>query len=433
MNLITVADLIDQGAAELVTGPFGTQLAAHDYVDKGTPVINVRNVGFGDVRTANLEYLDAETVERLARHKLKEGDIVFGRKGAVERHAFISSHEHGWLQGSDCIRLRLDPNVMEPRFVSFAFRTEWHKRWMQNHCSSGATMASLNQDILRLLAIPSPPLTRQREVSGLLGAFDDLIKNNRRRIETLEEMARLIYREWFVHFRFPGHKEVNFVDSDFGPIPEGWTVEVTFDLISRGVLEIGDGYRAKNSEFAGTSFSFVRVKNVREGYLDLTDVDYLPEPYGERVGGKRARPGDCVISMKGTVGRMAFVGERTPPLIYSPQVSYWRPLQPDLISPEYLRLWMQSPVFVEQCARVKGATDMADYVNLRDQRAMRLAMPPATVHAAFVESVSPLLSLSDNLRSQIEVLENARDLLLPRLISGEVDVSDLSLDLEPVG
>ena len=248
----------------------------------------------------------------------------------------------------------------------------------------------------------------------------------------MEEVARLIYREWFVHFRFPGHKDVELVGADLRSIPEDWTVEVTSDLITGGVLEIGDGYRAKNSEFAGIDFAFVRVKNVREGYLDLTDVDYLPEPYGERVGGKRARPGDCVISMKGTVGRMAFVGERTPPLIYSPQVSYWRSLQPELISSEYLRLWMQSPAFVEQCARVKGATDMADYVNLRDQRAMRLAVPPLAIHAAFVESVSPLLSLSDNLHSQIEVLENARDLLLPRLISGELDVSGLDLDLEPV-
>jgi type I restriction enzyme S subunit len=124
------------------------------------------------------------------------------------------------------------------------------------------------------IRVPAPPLPTQKKIGATLGVIDDLIENNRRRIEILEEMARLIYREWFVHFRFPGHENVELADSGLGPIPEDWTVEVTSDLITGGVLEIGDGYRAKNSEFAGTDFAFVRVKNVREGYLDLTDVDY---------------------------------------------------------------------------------------------------------------------------------------------------------------
>lgn len=350
--------------------------------------------------------------------------VVIGRKGSLG--GVYWSEGPYWPHDTTLWVREFKGN--DPRYIYYFLQTLDLERF-----DAGASNPTLNRNHLHLLEVAVLPRKLQTAVADVLRMFDRLIENNRQRIEILEQMARLIYREWFVHFRFPGHEDVEFVDSDLGPIPEEWAVEITSDLITRGILEIGDGYRAKNSEFAGTEFAFVRVKNVREGYLDLTDVDYLPEPYGERVGGKRARPGDCVISMKGTVGRMAFVGERTPPLIYSPQVSYWRSLQPELISSEYLRLWMQSPVFVEQCARVKGATDMADYVNLRDQRAMRLAVPPSTVHAAFVESVSPLLSLSANLRSQIEILEKARDLLLPRLIAGELDVSDLDLDLEPVG
>ncbi len=86
----TIQEFVDRGEAELKTGPFGTQLHASDYVEQGTPVINVRNIGFGIIVPEKLEYISDETVNRLASHLLKADDIVFGRKGAVERHAFMA-------------------------------------------------------------------------------------------------------------------------------------------------------------------------------------------------------------------------------------------------------------------------------------------------------------------------------------------------------
>src|SRR5262245_62729385 len=94
----TVQEFVDRGEAELKTGPFGTQLHASDYVEEGTPVINVRNIGFGSVVPEKLEYISDETVGRLSSHLLRADDIVFGRKGAVERHAFISQSQDRWFQ-----------------------------------------------------------------------------------------------------------------------------------------------------------------------------------------------------------------------------------------------------------------------------------------------------------------------------------------------
>src|SRR5690606_17579375 len=118
----TVGDLIDAGFAEVKTGPFGTQLKASDYVETGTPVINVRNIGFGNVREEKLEFISEETTQRLSSHLLREKDIVFGRKGAVERHAFIRDKQSQWLQGSDCLRLRIvsEEHVLA-RYLSYAF------------------------------------------------------------------------------------------------------------------------------------------------------------------------------------------------------------------------------------------------------------------------------------------------------------------------
>lgn len=421
MNLVTVADLIDQGAAELITGPFGTQLAAHEYVAKGTPVINVRNVGFGDVRTADLEYLDDQTVERLARHRLKEGDIVFGRKGAVERHAFISSDENGWIQGSDCIRLRLDPDAMEPRFVSFAFRTEWHKRWMQNHCSSGATMASLNQDILRLLEIPSPPLIQQHQISELLGAFDDLIKSNRRRIEILEEMARLIYREWFVCFRFPGHEEAELVDSNLGSIPEGWQAVTLGDIASY----ISRGIAPKYDE--GSPSLVINQRCIRDHRLSL---DVARRHIKKVPDEKFVRLGDLLVNSTGvgTLGRVAPVRVELDDTTVDSHVTIVRPSAGININYFAELVLYLEPLFESMGVGSTGQTELS---RARVGEA-EVVVAPKPVRDSYGDLVSPMSQLAVTLSRQNEMLAEARDLLLPRLISGELDVSDLDLNVEPV-
>jgi type I restriction enzyme, S subunit len=118
---VTVSNLVASGEVELKTGPFGTQLKASDYTGEGTPVINVRNIGFGGIKTDKLEHISLSTRNRLSSHILQRGDIVFGRKGAVERHVFIRKEQDGWFQGSDCLRLRFTSPRVEPLFASYFF------------------------------------------------------------------------------------------------------------------------------------------------------------------------------------------------------------------------------------------------------------------------------------------------------------------------
>src|SRR5438105_2906123 len=126
----TVQDFVDRGEAELKTGPFGTQLHASDYIENGTPVINVRNIGYGSILSDKLEFISEQTVARLREHLLQPGDIVFGRKGAVERHALVRDQQRDWFQGSDCLRLRLSSPGLSSRFISYSFLTDSHKQWM---------------------------------------------------------------------------------------------------------------------------------------------------------------------------------------------------------------------------------------------------------------------------------------------------------------
>ncbi len=215
---LTIGDLVDGGAADIQTGPFGTQLKASQYVEDGTPVINVRNIGYGSLKPDKLEFVTEETAERLASHLLEPDDIVFGRKGAVDRHLHVTEEQDQWLQGSDCIRLRFLTGDVVPHFASYSFLTIAHQKWMLAQSGNKATMASLNHDIIKRIALRLPTPVVQRNIVAVLSAYDDLIENNRRRMALLEEAARQLYREWFVRLRFPGHEHTRITNG----VPEGW-------------------------------------------------------------------------------------------------------------------------------------------------------------------------------------------------------------------
>ena len=180
MNYISIRKLIEHGHVTIKTGPFGTQLKSSEYVSHGTPVLNVRNLGFARIHTEKLEMVGCETQERLSAHKLTTGDIVFGRKGAVERHAFISADEDGWLQGSDCIRLRVLTDIVNPQFLSYYFLTRQHKAFMISMCSHGTTMASLNQKIIEKIEVPLPERSVQDKIVSILSTFDRRIVTNQK-------------------------------------------------------------------------------------------------------------------------------------------------------------------------------------------------------------------------------------------------------------
>lgn len=179
MNTVLIRDLVQHQAVEIKTGPFGTQLKASEYVKHGTPVLNVRNLGFPSVNADKLEMVGDETLERLSAHKLQTGDIVFGRKGAVERHAYISENENGWMQGSDCIRLRVKTASINSRYLSYFFLTPQHRAFMISMCSHGTTMASLNQKIIEMISVPMPDRKVQDKIVAILSLIDEKAKNNR--------------------------------------------------------------------------------------------------------------------------------------------------------------------------------------------------------------------------------------------------------------
>jgi type I restriction enzyme S subunit len=211
--------------------------------------------------------------------------------------------------------------------------------------------------------------------------------------------------------------------------PRDWERTTTAELIREGVLEIGDGYRAKNSEFVPAGgLPFVRVGDV--GHLIETEGrDELPLSKRMTYEPKVSRLDDTLITMKGTVGRVARVLPSTAEFVYSPQISYWRVLDRSRLDPRFIGCWLRSPAFIRQAFATKGATDMADYINLRDQRSMRIVLPPIEVQKRIGSALGIIEELIEINELRNRRLRTARDLLLPRLLSGRLDLTLDGLDL----
>jgi type I restriction enzyme S subunit len=201
------------------------------------------------------------------------------------------------------------------------------------------------------------------------------------------------------------------------------------DLIELKYLSIGDGYRAKNEELSAVGLPFARAGNIDAGF-QFAGADCVPLELAERLGDKVSRPGDVVFTSKGTVGRFAFVLPSTPRFVFSPQLCYWRSLNHEIIDPKFLYCWVLSSEFRKQVDSVKGQTDMADYVSLRDQRDMLIELPGIIEQRAIARILGSLNDRIDlNLRTN-ETLAALRDTLLPKLLAGEVRVRDAEKLLE---
>ena len=280
------------------TGPFGTQFSASEYVEKGIPVINVKNIGIGKIIDDNLDFISETTRERLSQHILHEGDIVFGRKGSVDRHAYVFLDEDGWVQGSDCIRARGKVRV-NMLFLSQYLEGKSVKKQIMDS-AVGSTMPSLNTDILKDIFVLLPSIKEQNKISSVLQAISKKISVNEKINDNLEQQAKLIYDYWFTQFDFPDKNGKPYCSSGGKMvwneqlkrnIPENWNVIPLLKLVSwesnsqppksEFVYEPKEGYVRfiQNRDYdSDTHITYIpRTKN-----LSIVDrFDILMDKYGD--------------------------------------------------------------------------------------------------------------------------------------------------------
>ncbi len=269
---------------------------------------------------------------------------------------------------------------------SRGFIDQW---WVRKGETDMADYVSLTAQ--RQLRVTVPPVDVQRRIAEPLSAIDDLIDNNRRRVEVLEEMARAIYREWFVRFRYPGHEDGSLVDSPLGPIPDGWAAMTIGD-----VLELRYGKALKKDDRRGGPVAVVSSA----GIVGWHDEALVPGP-------------TIVVGRKGNVGSVTWVDGDSWPIDTAYFVETDLPLR-------YVAEQLRRTEFLNTHAAVPGLS--------RDQAYSRpFLRPPHEVMERFESAVGSLAGEGRALALTSERLVSIRDLLLPKLVTGQIDVSRLDL------
>ena len=384
--------------ADIQTGPFGSQLHKEDYVDIGTPIVTVEHLGNRVFTEQNLPHVSDNDKARLGKYVLKQGDIVFSRVGSVDRCSYVDAVHDGWIFSGRCLRVR--PNEqLDPMYLYYYFCMEETKQFVRN-IAVGATMPSINTKLLGEVPITYPNISEQKCIAQILSALDDKIENNKKINDNLLQQAATIFRQWF---------SVN-------PESEKWplvTLDILSSLISRGI--------APKYDDASTQI-VLNQKCIRDHYIDtLLARRHKPKVINE----KWLQYGDLLINStgEGTLGRAAQVWFVPENMTVDSHVTIIRPKNQLLLF--YIGLWGISHEREIEALHT-GSTGQTELP--RDRvKAMELRLPDNDTLTRFNAVIAPMVSTIVVNQQENARLASVRDTLLPKLMSGEIDVSEIDI------
>jgi type I restriction enzyme, S subunit len=411
----TLGHIADAAGGFIRTGPFGSQLHRHEYVEDGpVAVVMPKDMIGGRIAPDSIARISDKTASRLSVHRLQPGDIVLARRGDIGRAAWVDAQDGEALCGTGSMRIHLPAGDLIPRFLHYFLQTRAAAGWLRGQ-AVGATMPNLNDAIVRALPVRYPPKKVQRQIVEVLDAIYDLIENNRRRIALLEQMAQAIYRAWFVHFRYPGHDDDELVDSSRGPVPS------RFEVAPLGACcNINREQRRPepDEEIVYIDISALGDRTVA-----------LPTPIRGSDAPGRARR---VLSDGDIVWSMVRPGRRAHALLVKAQANWigstgLAVISPNGVPPSFVFESVSTSTFSDYLV---GKEQGAAYPAVRpiDFDQAQIMVPPEDVLRAFDDVASPIHGLGWELAAQARAATQLHDLLLPKLVTGAIDVSKLDLD-----
>lgn len=354
---------------------------------------------------------------------LNRGDLIVAMTDLVQNAPILGSTAFVPESGKFLHNQRLGKitvkraDLVSPEFTFWLFNS-YSVRGQIKGSATGSTVRHTSPSRIYEVSVELPPPPTQRKIASILSAYDDLIENNTRRIGILEEMAQAIYREWFVNFRFPGHENVKLVDSPLGQIPEGWEVGVVNDL-----LKLLSGFAFKSKTFNDDGgYKVVTIKHVHDGEFQTNSMSLLDSPPDRMPAHCHLETADVLMSLTGNIGRTCLVfGEN---FLLNQRVAKLHPHRPQ---DRPLVYWMfRSPDTRQRLEQIANGVAQQNLSPVQTGK-MDIPIPPVELRDSYAEVASPMIEAILNLNRKNANLRTTRDLLLPKLISGKLDVEDLDI------
>jgi len=331
--------------------------------------------------------------------KAQPPGVVTGRYGTIGEVFYVT--EPYWPLNTALYAIDFHGN--DPRFVSYFLRNQ-----LRNYQSDKAAVPGVDRNVLHKLPARCPDLQIQQRIVSVLSTYDDLIENNRRRIALLEEAARLLYREWFIHFRFPGHEHVKVFDG----LPEGWqqgSIDNLFKTSSGGTPS------RKRPEFYGGDINWLKTQEMNDGFVFFSDEKITEE--GLKGSSAKLFPKNTVVvAMYGaTIGRLC--------ILANPSTTNQAccALLPKHDVKDYL-FGFSMMDYYSKALKDRGQGAAQNNVSQQVIKSFEIPIPSRNLISGYNQSVEPILEQRRVLQAQAEQLAKARDLLLPRLMDGRLEI-----------
>ena len=380
----------------------------------------------GHIDWENCRRWPVTNIESYSRFLLEENDVLI----AMDRPWVPAGLKYAWIRKKDpqallvqrVARLR-GKNGLDSKFLRYVVASPSFTNYIKS-VFTGVNVPHISSGQIASFTYYQPNMSIQHKIASILSAYDDLIENNNRRIQILEEMAQRIYREWFVHFRFPGHENVKMVDSQLGKIPEGWEVRRLSDKYS---IQKGLSYRSKDLVESG-GIPMINLKNINKGGGFRSDgAKYY---VGEFKETHEVRTGDVIVAVtdmtadRYIAGRAARIPLSKTKAIISTDLVRIEPLEE--ISQGYtygLFRFSTLPLYLKEFATGTNV----QHLSPSSISIQKIVVPPKSLQDKYGFILENTYELADNLDSKNLTLRKTRDLLLPRLISGRLDVENLDI------
>lgn len=392
----------------------------------GFPMVRTPNIGTGRLLLEGALTVNEETYKEWTRRAIpQQGDLILAREAPVGNVAMVPVGVRPIL-GQRTVLLRPNPGLVSPRYLQYLLLGEQAQHRMSS-VATGATVAHLNMRDIRSLRIPDlPTIETQKKIAAVLSAYDESIEVNLRRVKILRQMAQAIHRKWFVEFGYPGHGAARLVNSSFGMIPSDWELAAMSEV---GEVTVGgDWGRDEPRDVTDARVAVIRGVDVRSLLrVGESDVSYRWVTKGSLERRLLAEQ-DLVIEASGDIGNALAYCERIGASIQSPVTYSNFCKRVRFPSHAYSLLFGQLLNALVESGGMRAYRTGTTIPNLNFSALSthRFVVPPLGLLERFEEIVRPIdemrfMGLNRN-------LQTSRDLLLPRLISGELDASGLDIE-----
>ena len=393
-----------------------------DWVLKGVPAISAKNIHGGELTDQDdIRFVTYDIYKKWMKEDVQKGDCLLVSEGATLGEYLYWDFDFPVVLSQRLFCIRTNPKILNSKYFYYYMTSSNFQKQIEGR-ATGTSVEGLRQTEVRKLQVPIISISKQRAIGNLLYSLDKKIVLLKKQNQTLEELAQMLFSRWFVDFEFPNEQGKPYkssggkmITSELGEIPEGWSVDGLTEL-----FDFMEGPGIRNWQYTDEGTPFINIRLINDGNIDISKANYISN---EEANGKYAhfhlKPRDMIVSTSGSLGKTAIVRESHLPLMLNTSVIRFRPKGYN--NYPFLYQYLKSKSFETELLTLASGSVQLNF-GPTHLKQIDMIIPSKEILDTFKNSCQPLYDDILSNYDQIDTLIEFRDTLLPKLMSGSLEI-----------